>query len=403
MLKAFRLILNNRSIGTTTLVLFIYAFTIAATTPFQAVIAINELGLSNQAFALVLGAGSVVNVVTSVSVGLISDHSNRRKLLFIALCFSGFAGYGLTFALHNAAAFIICSLTLIPPSMAIYSMIFANVRRESVKLESQLANTVTSIVRSVYSAGWVLVPGLMGWWLSASPSLMPIYLVAALASLACAIIYGVFAPAETMESTNAKLGFAASLAVLFNKGIVLRLASMTLLLSALLLSFTSTPLVIVNLIDGNKSDVGKIYSLIPIFEVPFMLMWGWVANRISIEKSLAIAALIFAAYMLALSQVTHVWQVYALTIVNACAASAILSLQISYFQNLIVDRPGLSTALLPINSFISTALRAAVFAGATMFTSYQGTMVVGSCMFVVGAALMVWLAKLGERKTDRRN
>ena len=96
------------------------------------------------------------------------------------------------------------------------------------------------------------------------------------------------------------------------------------------------------------------------------------------------------------TSVTHVWQVYALSIVNGCAASAILSLQITYLQNLITDRPGLSSALLPMNGFVSSALRASAFALGTAITSYQGTMIIGTVMFLVGA-WMVYV--LGQAKT----
>ena len=119
-----------------------------------------------------------------------------------------------------------------------------------------------------------------------------------------------------------------------------------------------------------------------------MLIWSHIANRFSIEKALIASALIFAVYMFALSQVISVWQVYALTIVNGCAASAILSLPISYFQNLIKDRPGLSTTLISINGFVANSLRAMVFALATLVTNYQGVMFVGGIMFIAGAAVV---------------
>ena len=375
------------------MVLLAYAITIAATGPFVSVIGITELGLSNGAFAIFLGLVALVNVAIGVSLGIISDHVKHRKWLAVMLGFSGFVGYGAIYLLHSAWALVLFSLTFIPPGLSIYSMIFGAVKRETQHFDAEQANHISSIVRAAYSVPWIIVPGVIAWWLTAAASMLPVYLIAAMASLACAVIYLVFAPDDVVQPTVSKLSFMQSLALLFSPRILLRLTAMATLVGALLLSFTTAPLIIIGLADGTKQDVGNIYSLIPVFEIPFMLMWSWFANRYSIERALIIAAVIFAFYMLGLASVTHIWQVYALTIVNGCAASAILSLQITYLQNLIADRPGLSSGLLPMNGFISNALRAIAFAIGTSLTNYRGTMLIGAGMFLMGATMVYFLGR----------
>ena len=388
MLRAFSLIISNRLIGTSSLVLFVYGFTLASTLPFQSIIGISELGLSNQAFALFLVFVAIANVVSAVTLGIISDSLQRRKLLLIGLSAAGFVGYGLIYVLHNAAALIFCTLTFIPLALSTYSLLFANVRRESAKLDPVSAGSVTSIVRSIYALSWVLIPGGVAWWLTSSKTMLPVYLVAALASLTCVLIYATLAPDDKIEAASAKLGFFAALRQLLTVPILIRLTLMALILGALRLNATAMPLIVTNLHDGSVRDVGFIAGLVPVFEVPFMLMWGWLATRISLEKSLMAGAVVFAIYLLALSQVTAIWQVYALSILNGCGAAALLSLPIAYFQNLIADRPGLSTALAPVNSFIANGLSAAVFAIGTSFTNYAGTIEIAGGLCFSGVALL---------------
>ena len=274
MWQAWRLILGNRAISASMLVFLAYAITIAATGPFISVIGITELGLSNRAFAIFLGFTSVVNAATAISLGIISDHLKQRKILVVLLGLSGFVGYGSIYIFHSAWALVLFSLTFIPPGMSIYSMIFGTVKRQTQRFAPDEANHISSIVRAAYSLPWIIVPGVIAWWLTGAVSMLPVYLIAALASLACAVIYLAFAPDDITPSTTSKLSFAQSLALLFSPRILLHLLAMATLLGALLLSFTTTPLIIIGLVDGTKQDVGNIYSLIPIFEIPFMLMWS---------------------------------------------------------------------------------------------------------------------------------
>jgi hypothetical protein len=65
-----------------------------------------------------------------------------------------------------------------------------------------------------------------------------------------------------------------------------------------------------------------------------------------------VAGLIYAGFMATLTFATSPWQIYALTVPAAAGAAALLSMPLTYFQDLFPGRPGLGTSFNPINSFL---------------------------------------------------
>ncbi|MFY8098909.1 MAG: MFS transporter, partial [Allorhizobium sp.] len=70
----------------------------------------------------------------------------------------------------------------------------------------------------------------------------------------------------------------------------------------------------------------------------------------------------------------------------AATAAALLSLPITYFQDLFPTRPGLGTAFMPINAFLGNAVSAATFAVGAHFFGYSGTAWLGLALAIVGVA-----------------
>ena len=89
--------------------------------------------------------------------------------------------------------------------------------------------------------------------------------------------------------------------------------------------------------------------------------------------------------------VTATWQIYALAIVNAAGAAIMLSLHLSYLQELMPDRPGLGTSLLSIGSLLNKGFGAVVFASAGTAIGFSGAAWFGVIVTVIGCALLYML------------
>lgn len=169
--------------------IFFYGVAGAATSPYQAVLAIAELGLSDAAYAAIALAAAVSNVVLSIAFGMLSDrfHSYRRPLIFVSAF--GVLGYGAIWAFPSGGVFALATVGPLALFHATNSMLFANVRARSDRLAPDEAQGVNALMRVMISLSWVLVPGAVGLALQGQVSMIGAWAIAALlASCVLAII-----------------------------------------------------------------------------------------------------------------------------------------------------------------------------------------------------------------------
>lgn len=392
MSSAFSSILREPRIRVPALTLVTLAFTYASTMPYQSIIGITELGLSDHTYSALIFASAVVNVATSLTLGIWSDKLGDRRPLVLALSVCGMIGFGMIYAFSNASVFMLGLLIFIPISNSTYSLLLASIRAATTKMDRGRAAAVTSTVRALFSGSWALAPGLIGLYLVSSPTMTPAYGIAALASLTCFCLYLFLARSESIQEASPdrqQIGFFSSLGRVFSPYVLVRIAIMSMIFGLQRLSSVTSPLVIINAAGGSVVDVGFTAGIVAFLEMPFMMMWGALQKRFRNIHLLAVGTLIYCLYLLLLSLVTAPWQIYALTVVNACGAAAILSVPITYLQDLIADRPGLGSSLISVNAFVSNGLAAAIFAIGTAFTSYSGTAVLGAGIGMVAIVLLL--------------
>ncbi|MBZ9789515.1 MFS transporter [Rhizobium sp. 3T7] len=393
--SAFSSILRDHQIRVPTLTLVALAFTYASTMPYQSIIGINELGLSDRAYSGLIFLAALVNVATSLTLGIWSDRLSDRRPLVLALSVSGMLGFGMIYGFRTAGVFIFGMLVLIPISNSTYSILFASIRATTNTMDRGRAAAITSTVRALFSGSWALAPGLIGLYLINSQSMTPAYGIAGLASLTCFCLYLFFAkPAPVGNaSPSQQIGFFPSLVRVFSPFVLVRVGVMALLLGLQRLNSVVSPLIITHAAGGTVVDVGFMAGLTAFLEMPFMLMWGALQRRFRSVHVLAVGALIYCLYLVLLSFASAPWQIYALVLINACGAAAILSVPITYLQDLIADRPGLGSSLVSVNTFIANGISASIFAAGTAFTGYSGTALFAAIVGLASVGLLLYLER----------
>jgi MFS family permease len=391
--SSFSSIIRDSRIRIPTVTLVALAFTYASTVPYQSIIGISELGMSDGAYSALVFFAAVVNVAISLTLGIWSDRLTERRPLVLALSIAGIIGFGSIAVIHSPAIFIFSVLFLVPMSNSTYSLLFASVRARTNQLARSEAVAITSTVRALYSGSWAVAPGLVGLALVTSPSMTPAYGVAAVASLICFCLYFFFAPGNgpVRETIPNQPGFFASLKRVFAPDVFIRVFVMSLLLGLQRLNGMVSPLIVVHSIGGSVVDVGFLSGLTAFLEMPFMMMWGLVQRRFHTVHVLALGTVLYCLYLVLLGFATAPWQLYALLGLNACGAAAILSLPITYLQDLIADRPGLGSSLISLNTFIGIGVAAGVFALGTAVTDYSGTAFVGAAVGIVAIVILLYL------------
>lgn len=150
-------------------------------------------------------------------------------------------------------------------------------------------------------------------------------------------------------------------------------------------------------LGGSLGQIGINASIAAAVEVPFMIAWGYAALRMRKDTIIAINCGVFALYLGLMAVAQSVLQVMLLQGIAAIAIAALLSITISYLQETIQGRIGLSTSLLDVTQVVSVMAAAGVFALNPGLT-YAPLMAVAAVLSLGGAVLMVLARRRGLRE-----
>src|SRR5690606_18076385 len=136
------------------------------------------------------------------------------------------------------------------------------------------------------------------------------------------------------------------------------------------LNTTTAPLDIVRNFGGTAAELGIYASLAALLEIPCMPAWGFAAQRFKKHWLIAAGAAVFALSLFLLDQARIVTDVYWLQGFNAVATAGLMSMPISYMQEAIRGRVGLSTSLLDVVAVASPLIAAGIFGLVTAGARY---------------------------------
>lgn len=360
---------------------------LAATAPYDSIVAIEALRISHGEFALILTFASLVGLVASVALGWLSDHVGDRRLMILGTALLGAVGYALMYLFRSPMAFIVVYCLILPFGNAAFSQTFAYARvyyNASGRVDAEFRITM---LRSIYAASWVLIPPLAGW-IAAVYQVFDVYLVAAAAYLGCGAITllmlsdpGARVPPMPPKREEGVQGGIA-LPMLVGIGGVL------LINVAIKLSGTVTPLAMVSNYGGNIGDVGIAQGIRALLEIPIMLCWGLLGRRFRKSSLIATSALIYAGYVWGLTQVTSPVGVFWLQVPCAVAVAALVSVPISYLQEAIRGRVGLSTSLLDVTMVVSGMVAAGLFGLVAAQDRYLDLFWIAGALAAAGAVVL---------------
>jgi MFS transporter, SET family, sugar efflux transporter len=388
MFHSLRQIFGDKHLLVYALMIFVQASAIGATIPYISVTAINELGMTDRGFSLLVFAASSAAVSIGVSLGILSDMVGDRRSILMGMGLFGAFGYGIIVFFPTVAVFVLATICVIPFFQSVSSLLFAGARAETARFDPADAASIGTTIRAFMSAAWVVMPAAMGFALANSKSMLGAWSVAGLCALSIFLSAAFLLPKKIKVQVDAKSGpgFFASLKELASPMMLMRALSMAALTGTVRLSSTVWPLILTVNLGGSNADVGVIAGLIALFEIPFMLGWAELLRRYPMVPMLVAAGLIYAAFLAALAFASQTWHLYALTVPGAAGAAALLSLPLTYFQDLFPGRPGLGTAFYPINGFLGNAMTALAFATGAHFLGYSGTPWLGVAMTLAGIA-----------------
>ena len=146
------------------------------------------------------------------------------------------------------------------------------------------------------------------------------------------------------------------------------------------MSMMNMSLLVIHVLGGTESQVGIIFSLAPVFELPFMVWFGLLATKTDSTRLIRLAVILSVIYYAALALVRAPWQIYPLQILSAAAVAVTTGVAISFFQGKFPGQPGAATNL------YMNAMRIGATAGYLIFGTVAAAY--GHRAVFVGCALL---------------
>ncbi|MEX0627153.1 MAG: MFS transporter, partial [Cucumibacter sp.] len=348
--------------------LFFTGITYASTLNYGAIVGIDTLGLPNTTYAILLMVASLVSAAASVALGYVSDRIPDRRILVIGCALLGGLGFGLIFIFRSQLVFILAVCVIMPFGGALFSQSFSFARSYYNAKSPARAEFMTSILRTVFAVAWAIVPPFVGW-IAANTTVFNVYGIAAAAYFVCAAIYAVL-----LRNPEAKIGTPATKAgeaapaqsrASIEPAVVVGIVGVTLIFIATYLNNVTVPLLITVTLKGTFGELGIFAGLAAALELPFMILWGYALRWLNKHTIIIFAALLYALYLALLSRAGSVTEILWLQLINGPATAALMSIPISYLQDAIKGRVGLSTSLLDVVGVTSALASAALFGALT--------------------------------------
>jgi MFS family permease len=372
--------------------LFFTGVTYASTLNYGAIVGIDALGISSGTYSLLLMVASIVSAAASVLLGYVSDKVPDRRILVIACAIAGAVGFGVIFLLRSPHAFIVATCVIMPFGGALLSQSFSFARSYLNTRNPARADFMISVLRTIFAVAWAIVPPFVGW-IAATTTVFNIYGIAAAAYLVCGLIFAVM-----LANPAAKVGVLPKSAdgtsspgakASIDPAVVAGIAGVVVIFTATYLNNIVAPLLITSTLKASFADLGLWAGLAAALELPFMLLWGYALKWVRKYGMIVAAALLYALYLVLLSRAGSVSDVLWLQLINGPATAALMSIPISYLQDAIRGRVGLSTSLLDVAFVISALVGAGIF-GAVTATSpdYPLLLVIAAGLSGIGAAML---------------
>ncbi|OYR13432.1 MFS transporter [Brucella thiophenivorans] len=374
-----------------TIAILFFGFAGAATTPYQPIVGIKVIGLSDFTYSVVAFCAVVANLAASIAIGLVSDRIGRYRAPMIIVTALGVVGFGLIWLFPTPWVFALATIGPIALFNVVSTLLFANIRNHSAGMTPiELGDSIT-IVRMAISIAWILVPGLVGAALAGTGSALTAYSFATLLALGCFASIATLMPHDhhkNLEKSHKKASSFDGFKRLFSPFVVTRLLGIALITSVLHVNAIALPLIITGRGGGSVEDVGMVMGFVAGLEAILMLVWARIGRRRSQIGIFFVASLLYAIYLIWLAFLTTRWEIYAASTIGGIGAAAIVSQPISYLLGIIHDRPGLSASLIAINMFVGGGIGTALFAIGTSFAGYGTVTIMGAIAGLAGVAIL---------------
>jgi len=325
--------------------------------PFLSLWGTKEVGMSSPLFGVFMTTTSVCAIVLSTVLARWSDSHLARKTLLVVGGTGGVLGYiGYAFVRDPLLLLLIGSTALAVASVN-FSQLFSLVRETFDEANDPEVDALflVSVVRVCFSLAWTIGPA-VGAWMMAEFSYRGVFLGAV--GLYLLFLAGVlaFVPYRPRNATHRDAVRAPVWRVLTRGDILSSFIAFVLVFAAHSMNIMNLPLTVTSDLGGTPRDLGFIFCVGPVVEIPLMLWFGHLAARGHQLTLIRIGAAVTVAYFFALSFAREPWQVYPIQILSGVSFAILTNVTILFYQDLLPGQAGLATTIFSNSSNLGSLI-----------------------------------------------
>ncbi|OPA80651.1 MFS transporter [Paenibacillus selenitireducens] len=327
--------------------LFIISMTLlgiamSLTGPFLSLYCTEVLGMSTGAFGLFMATLSLCGVIVNSLIASRSDKGMDRKIIIMVATMSYAMGYGSYLVFHNYYVLLVVVALFIGIGSPAMSQIFASARESLIESESQDTTFANSLLRSLFSLGFLIGP-LVGTVLLTNVGYKGVFSGTSIIFLI--ITVSVFLFLKPMPKKIGAMSISQDKSPLRQKQVLVPFIALIILFICHSTNYINTALFIVHTLNGTKADVGIVTSLCAGLEVPIMIGLGLLSARVSSRSLMISGCLVGLSYYAVMLVSTQVWQIVAAQLLQATFVAILMSIGLSYFQELMPHMAGTATTM----------------------------------------------------------
>ena len=313
--------------------------------PFISIFGTLEVGMSTLKFSVFMTITALSAVGLSTALARWSDihFSRRAMLLFSSACGAlGYVGYAF---LRDMVWLTVVGSTVLAISSITFSQLFAHARELLTlsKVPPRETPLYMNVFRLFFALSWTVGPAIAAWVMGLY-SFRGMFLIAASLFVLLWLVVFFFIPGTPPVAADEASHIPLRQA-LRSPELLAYFSGFVIIFTCLTLSMMNLPLLVLKTLGGTGQDIGIIYSVAPVFELPFMFYFGLLASRGDQTRIIRLGVILAVAYYALLSLVQAPWHIYPVQILSAAMVAIVSGVAITFFQNYLPGQAGTATNL----------------------------------------------------------
>jgi SET family sugar efflux transporter-like MFS transporter len=380
----------------------VYGLSSSFVMPFMSMFGTLEVHMSLFAFGTFMTINAVSGLVIATTLAHYSDvYFSRRTMLLLGGVAGALGYFGYAYLRSFVPLLFVGSLVLGVSSIT-FSQLFAYARE--LLLEADVAPDqgafYINVFRMFVALSWTVGPAIAAW-IMLRFSFRGLFLCASADLLVFTSLVWFGVPlAPPRVRTVGRPRMPSLFRTLGRSDVAAHFAAFVLVTASVTIGMMNLPLLILHTLRGTEANVGTAYSVAPVFELPFMLYFGWLATRFPPARIIRVGMVISLAYYASLTLVTAPWHVYLCQGLSAAATSVIAGVAITYFQAHLPRHPGTATNLYSNAQRIGSTAGYFLFVGLAWRFGYRAVFEACAVFASIALGLMLVPVKPGAHEEE---